>query len=512
MSWHASLASSAVLAAEEVRKTVKAFRIASKAKLAAKTAAKLALDVYNSQEFSTDEEAEAVKARVSTTQSDAIHAAVIEHEALSAKRKAAVALARDVRYWNIHRKREILSTCIEAAKAQQKAANETANAWTQLREGLLDLSAVPLLVRNKSHEESIEMECPQRNAIENNTIIDDSPFIIPPDPYTPSNDVVNPGQAEQKNIESIHSKNLNNFSDAVDDDARFGENDLGLPDSTLLEELSSHSYLDTSQSLFKEIEKDVLSVGYTHSATEIVSKPYESADVQLLSEGESVSERDVKLDSNWSEDFDELLSEVDNDERITNHALNQGISSHSLNQDNENALNIDQASQSSSFHDAIEDGVGQILCEGETNLEWAHPQSGEDNIEVSGGLLVEESPKVDVISSEENESSNLDETTTGIIKNEENLLERNSKDDQNAKKSIDIESKQKKDTVQELSSSERNQESMTDSMQSLVDGLMTWGGQWDSDDDISLPFGMAASLAIEEKKRQGSKRTLLKND
>jgi len=40
---------------------------------------------------------------------------------------------------------------------------------------------------------------------------------------------------------------------------------------------------------------------------------------------------------------------------------------------------------------------------------------------------------------------------------------------------------------------------MTDSMQSLVDGLLNWGGDWDSEDlGLTLPQGMAASLVMEE--------------
>jgi len=39
---------------------------------------------------------------------------------------------------------------------------------------------------------------------------------------------------------------------------------------------------------------------------------------------------------------------------------------------------------------------------------------------------------------------------------------------------------------------------MTNSMISLVDGLMTWGGQYDQEDDQFLPSGMAVSIALEE--------------
>lgn len=41
-------------------------------------------------------------------------------------------------------------------------------------------------------------------------------------------------------------------------------------------------------------------------------------------------------------------------------------------------------------------------------------------------------------------------------------------------------------------------EILTSSMQSLVNGLMNWGGQYDSEEDFALPTGMAASIALEE--------------
>jgi len=41
-------------------------------------------------------------------------------------------------------------------------------------------------------------------------------------------------------------------------------------------------------------------------------------------------------------------------------------------------------------------------------------------------------------------------------------------------------------------------EALTSSMQSLVNGLMNWGGQYDSEEDFALPTGMAASIAMQE--------------
>ena len=480
------------MAAEEVRKTVKAFRIASRAKIAAETAAKNAHDTYHSENFSTPEEEEAAQTRVSSTQSDAIHAAVIEHEALSAKRKAAIALARDVRYWNIHRKREILSTSIEAAKAQQRAAIETTKAWTQLRDGLLDLSAIPLLVRNKSHEEPIDSKPVQRKGFEKNCTDDNAPLIISSEPYsqgdafeeTTDDRIV----VEQENIASVHSEVPDKTSDV---DALYTHQHVRLPDSTLLEELSSHSYLDTSQSLFNEIENQILQGDNDRN---------NAFETKTINEGGSTSGVSVsKKENDWSEDFDALLSDPDDDEIVEKGNL----SNKKVSDDDDNELNSDQASQSSSFHDAVEGGAGLSLEDG-ISAEPTQELSKKEYFDASehSSLLVEKSNL---------EKSSLESTERDNLPDESPTSEIGRDNDQDG-----IESSQDKDTgndaMLETNHTEQDKESMTDSMQSLVDGLMTWGGQWDSDDDVSLPFGMAASLAIEEKKRQDLKRVLLKKD
>jgi len=53
------------------------------------------------------------------------------------------------------------------------------------------------------------------------------------------------------------------------------------------------------------------------------------------------------------------------------------------------------------------------------------------------------------------------------------------------------------------SSEKENDEALTSSMQSLVDGLMNWGGI-DVEDNFALPTGMAASIALEESAAFGN--------
>lgn len=89
------------------------------------------------------DEARAAQTRSSIAQSHAIHAAVVEHEANTAKRRAALALAHDVKCWNVHRKRELLSSCLAYAKSQHVATRRAVDAWSCLRDGYLGSNIVP---------------------------------------------------------------------------------------------------------------------------------------------------------------------------------------------------------------------------------------------------------------------------------------------------------------------------------------------------------------------------------
>lgn len=142
VSWQASLASSAVTAAEDVRSTVRAARTAANAKAAADSAAFAAQSACEG-EFGSIDEARANQTRASIAQSHAIHAAVVEHEANTAKRRAALALAHDVKCWNVHRKRELLRSCLSYAKSQHVATRRAVDSWSCLRDGYLGSAIVP---------------------------------------------------------------------------------------------------------------------------------------------------------------------------------------------------------------------------------------------------------------------------------------------------------------------------------------------------------------------------------
>jgi len=121
---------------------VRASYTATRAKRAAFSAAEKARKVYESCDHtSSKEKIEHTQSEASTAQSHAIHATVVEYEANIAKKRSAVSLAQDVKAWNIHRKRELLQTCVQVAKSQQEACEKAADAWQSLRDGLIDSSS-----------------------------------------------------------------------------------------------------------------------------------------------------------------------------------------------------------------------------------------------------------------------------------------------------------------------------------------------------------------------------------
>jgi hypothetical protein len=93
--------------------------------------------------FSNIDEARASQTRASIAQSHAIHAAVVEHEAKTVKRRATLALAHDVKCWNAHRKREILQICLAHAKSQHEATRRAVDAWSCLRDGFVGSAIIP---------------------------------------------------------------------------------------------------------------------------------------------------------------------------------------------------------------------------------------------------------------------------------------------------------------------------------------------------------------------------------
>ena len=125
----------------EVRDAVRASNTASRAKSAAYIAADRAKKAYESCDHSSSmEKVQSAQLEASNAQSHAIHATVVEYEANLAKKRSAVSFAQDVQSWNIHRKKELLRTCLQAAKSQQQACRKAADALEGVRDGLIDSS------------------------------------------------------------------------------------------------------------------------------------------------------------------------------------------------------------------------------------------------------------------------------------------------------------------------------------------------------------------------------------
>lgn len=143
VSWQTALAHSAVSAAEDVRSTVRAARTATNARTAATSAAEVAQAACDKGKFANIDEARAAQTRASMAQSHAIHAAVVEHEAKTVKRRATLALAHDVKCWNIHRKREVLQVALSYAKSQHEATRRAVDAWSCLRDGYVGSNIFP---------------------------------------------------------------------------------------------------------------------------------------------------------------------------------------------------------------------------------------------------------------------------------------------------------------------------------------------------------------------------------
>lgn len=93
--------------------------------------------------FSSIDEARAAQTRASIAQSHAIHAAVVDHEAKTVMRRSTLALAHDVKVWNVHRKRETLHACIAYSRSQHEATRRAVDAWSSLRDGFIGTTTIP---------------------------------------------------------------------------------------------------------------------------------------------------------------------------------------------------------------------------------------------------------------------------------------------------------------------------------------------------------------------------------
>jgi len=167
LSWQTSLADAAVSAAEDVRSAIRASRTASNAKAAANSAAMSADNACSQGDFATMEEARAAQTRASIAKSHAIHAAVVDHETKAVKRRATLALAHDVKCWNLHRKSELLKSCLSYARSQHEGTRRAVDAWSSLRDGFIGTPLIP-----STHDRRVHPPPPPQPSIIEDPIVD----------------------------------------------------------------------------------------------------------------------------------------------------------------------------------------------------------------------------------------------------------------------------------------------------------------------------------------------------
>lgn len=380
MSWNASLASSAVSAANEVYDAVKATQTATRAKRAAETAALKAHEIYQTSSFSTTDEAQQAQAHASSLQGQAIHAAVVEYEAVTAKRHASMALARDVKCWNVHRKQQLIKSCLGFIKSQHRMARNSVKIWKGLQEGLLQTSSISTIV-NSSVQPIHSTQSLNPEVVE----------IALQSNYT--------GLTEDE-ILSNHANTLG----VIEDTNNKSEEDL---------HLSLNSYIDNPEYFQSKIEYNESSESHDRTLNKL---SFSESTYDNISSATLQRDRDGVPQSSYEADTIAKASELDVD-----------------------------------IHDKISAPV--------------EPESGIDLSENGTHRYQYDSRQSDNESADDVDSSNIGENTQ--VQNELDVSIGNG---------------------------------MTSSMQSLVDGLMNWGGQWDDDEDHTpLPDGMAASILEENR-------------
>ena len=429
------MSTSAVCAAEDVRSAVRAARTAASAKTAAESAsasAKKSLDklLKSSSNKVTDAEIHAAQTRVEISKSHAIHAALVAHETTTVKRKAAVALAHDVCQWSDHRKRELVQTCISAAKSQSQISGKWADAWKVLKEAvngpiesdgsMLERSAV---ISTKTSDDS--EDSPDSLSGKNTSKLSHH-LRFPLD-----EDILNLGQMPV--ISGTSTDGCPNFLEnecSVVAEAK-------VEDSTATEK-TPETLLGGGRVLHSAIDLDL----------EPFSLPQSAVSARRNSQDSELNERSSPA---FLENFTSdacIFSHDDAKQRDE-----QGVFEETPSRFSSGLLTLSYDTPNPASHESDN---------GESNLT---PQELKNNATTE--LNRKQSPPVQI----NDESS--DEGEPQILHGESNEADNT------------------------LILGDKN-DVMTASMQSLVEGLMAWGCRYDLHDDISLPAGLAVSLALEE--------------
>ncbi len=338
--------------------------------------------------------------------SQAIHSAVVEYEALTAKRQAAVALARDVKCWNVHRKKQLVRTCLEIVRSQKKIAHETKSAWEGLRDGLQESSPISNIVH--SSVKACEITKP------------------------PANVSVEPPVSQQYGVESF------NDSFQGSKEGTMSPIPSMAPFHHSVDYVRSPQTPDTESSYDKNF--DMVSPSTTVEGSGSIT--YNNASVSQSPE----------CKGNFHDTFEENIPVEDGNRKLEQEEVRSDIGN------DLGGTNIDT------------ELAGDKPCT--RNIE-SEPEITEDN----------ESENCPTHVGEPTPPSPYDNVDANSSRLNNQILA-----DEGAVSYSNI-------TSLEVSSDN----GMTDSMQSLVDGLMNWGGQFDEEEDLApLPQGMAASM-LEER-------------
>ena len=411
VSWQTSLARSAVSAAEDVRSAVRAARTAENAKAAASAAAYTAQSACDSgAEFPTIDEARAAQTRASIAQSHAFHAAVVEHEAKAVKRRATLALAHDVKCWNVHRKREMLQACIAHARSQHEATRRSVDAWSCLRDGFIGSPVMPTTQTRKA---------------------------VPASSHRSRNSASSTGAqpAGRKNSSKSSNKKAPSSTPSPVTAKVLGADAfcdlLDMPMPGLASAVAANSATPAPTASSTNVRET--SAGITGSGFSSIDNP---STAQLMNESEHEDATATIYPGSpaiVAVDHNELMPQIE--------AFSLSAA----------AVTTEEKTSEHSSSESLE----------------KNDAAGIEILSVAAEPIVEATPMATPTATDGSPFAN----------------------DRNAHSSSSI--------VRNSSNSEEN-EIMSASMQSLVEGLMSWGGRFEADDVFALPTGMAASIAFEE--------------
>mmetsp|Transcript_1311 Transcript_1311/g.1490 ORF Transcript_1311/g.1490 Transcript_1311/m.1490 type:complete len:1252 (-) Transcript_1311:570-4325(-) len=498
ISWQTLLAHSAVSAAEDVRSTVRAARTAGNAKCAAASAANIAQSVCDKGKFANIEEAHAAQTRTSIAHSHAVHAAVVEHEAKTVKRRATLALAHDVKCWNVHRKREVLQICLAHAKSQHEATRRAVDAWSCLRDGFVGSTVIPSRVASRPTKVcrqkvdflngEPEVETTIFGSIDNNdegqptiVAVEHEQLRLPMKASTKSANIVDnctdiavilmaassiPEEVDEgtisENKESFAIDNIQNQSkqcevlDKSGSEHAQSENNIFVR-SRSVTHLSQPSEKEMSRDLTFEIKNHTESLVVASSNPKKVDGNVKNQPQQFEVLEYSGSEHAQSQNDTFDRPPGMATQLSQSSEKETSRDLTFEIKNH-----------VKSMVVASSIPEEVNEGTNS---ENKESFAISDVQNQPQQYEV-----------LDYSGSEHAQSQNDIFDRSGIV----TQLSRSSEREMSRE------------------STSENHVNLTSSMQSLVDGLMNWGGK-DVEDTFALPTGMAASIALEESIALGNK-------